>query len=190
MSKHISKPASTIMHIVFATGLAQPDVSKSDSVLARALEDDGALVSGAPWNGDFEPFVQADAVVIRTTWDYFDHYSLFCQWLDKLEAHGVTVLNSLAILRWNIHKSYLFELQDAGAVVLPMVGVDADVSSIQQAAVGNGWNRAVLKCLVSGTARGLSLFDSDSVEQIEQAIEVAAPWSQHGLVVQPFMSEI
>ncbi len=178
------------MNVVFATCQTQPEISTSDRVLARALESDGAAVSGAPWNGDFEPFLQAQVVVIRTTWDYFDHYPEFCLWLDRLEAHDVQVLNSLAILRWNIHKSYLFDLKRAGAPVLPMVGVESDVPSIQSAAVDHGWDRAVLKCLVSGTARGLSLFDSDSVEQIEQAIGVAAPWSQYGLVVQPFMPEI
>ncbi|MFK8029347.1 MAG: RimK family alpha-L-glutamate ligase [Gammaproteobacteria bacterium] len=178
------------MHIVFATCLTQPAISTSDSILARALEQRGVTVSGAPWNGAFEPFTQADGVLIRTTWDYFDHFPEFQLWLNQLETQGVRVQNSLATLHWNIHKSYLFDLHNAGAPVLPMVAVEPKVASVQAAASQHGWRKAVLKCLVSGTARGLSLFDSDSVEDIAKAIEVAQPWSEFGLVVQPFMPQI
>ena len=178
------------MHIVFATCLTQPAISSSDSVLARALETRGATVSGAPWNGPSAPFTRADGVLIRTTWDYFDHFAEFQLWLDQLEANSVKVQNSLATLRWNIHKSYLFEMLEAGAPVLPIVAVEPNVESIKAAAMKHGWSKAVLKCLVSGTARGLSLFDSHSVDDTTRAIEVARPWSEFGLVVQPFMPQI
>ncbi len=178
------------MNIVFATCLIQPTISSSDQVFAEALEQCGAKVSGAAWNAKSKPFLSADGVIIRATWDYFDHYPQFITWLDLLQKNGIRVLNSLDILRWNVHKSYLFDLQEAGAPVLPMVAVENRVESIQRAAQENGWSNAVLKCLVSGTARGLSLFDASSAQQIEQAIEVAKPWSEFGLVVQPFMSEI
>ncbi len=178
------------MNIVFATCLTQPEISLSDQVFADALEREGAVVSGAPWNALSAPFLDADGVIIRTTWDYFDHYPLFVSWLDILQENDVRVLNSLEILRWNIHKGYLFDLQNARAPVLPMVSVVERVEAIQQAATKNGWSKAVLKCLVSGTARGLSVFDASSVEQIEHAINVAKPWSEFGLVVQPFMPQI
>lgn len=178
------------MNIVFATCNAQPDISASDAQLAAALKARGAHVTGAPWNSAIAPFLASDCVIIRTTWDYFEHYEAFVEWLDTLEANHVNVLNSVQTLRWNIHKSYLFDLQDAGAPTLPMASVSSDVEDILQVVNQNGWNRPVLKCLVSGTARGLSLFDPSSPASIEQALEVARPWSRYGLIVQPFMPEI
>lgn len=178
------------MHLVFATCHTQPEISASDSVLAAALRERGVTVTGAPWNGPVEPFLLADAVVIRTTWDYFDHYERFVTWLDALELESVQVHNSIDILRWNIHKRYLFDLQQAGAPVLPMVSVDNTVASVQAAARRHNRPGAVLKCLVSGTARGQSRFHFGAVEQIERALEAASPWATHGLVVQPFMPEI
>ncbi|MEM7082102.1 MAG: hypothetical protein AAF465_05170 [Pseudomonadota bacterium] len=178
------------MNIVLATCLKQPDISVSDQVLADALRRTGCDVSGVPWNGDWQPFAEADAVIIRTTWDYFEYYPEFTQWLDKLVTADLFVANPLPVLRWNAHKQYLFDLIERGAPVLPMMAVEHDAPAIAQLTTEQGWDKAVLKCLISGTARGLSRFQPADLSSIERALEVASPWSEYGLMVQPFMPQI
>jgi len=178
------------MKIVFATCAEMPEILPSDQLLAKALEAKGAEVSGAPWSGPFEPFAAADLVMIRSTWDYFDKVPAFLSWLDALEESGATVLNSLEILRWNAVKDYLFELQANGVKLIPTKRVDANIDDIQHTADEAGWDSIVVKCLASGSAAGLSLIDPSDRAACARALEDAAPYLQHGLMIQPFLSQI
>ena len=67
--------------ITLATCLKWPALSPSDACLARVLEARGHRVITAPWNGPFEPFRDADAVVIRSSWDYHDAPDGYRDWL-------------------------------------------------------------------------------------------------------------
>lgn len=176
--------------IIFATCLADERILPSDRVLGDALEKRGATVIGAPWNGPFSVFEGADLVLIRTTWDYFEAADDYYHWFEALEAASLKVLNPLATLRWNARKDYLFEIQAKGAPLIPTVRVEENIDNIISTAKEHGWDRAVLKCLLSGGARGLSLIDPTDATQVEQALEAAKPWSASGLMLQPFLPQI
>ena len=177
------------MHIVLATCLKDPALSVSDGVLAKVLEARGASVTSAPWNGPFTAFENADLVVIRTTWDYFDVLEEYYAWFDRLEAAGIATANPPEILRWNAQKDYLFELQEKGAPMIPTVRV-AHADDIAAASRQFKWETCVLKCLASGGALGMTLFDPARREEIDRALEAAAPWAAHGMMLQPFVPEI
>ena len=71
--------------------------------------------------GDLSGF---DAVTPLIAWLY--HLSL-ADWLallDRLDAEGARTINSTATLRWNTRKTYLADLADAGAPVVPTMFVD------------------------------------------------------------------
>lgn len=177
-------------HVIIATCNEQPDIHASDQIMVDSFGAFDVRVSAAPWNGPFAPFTKADLVVIRTTWDYFSQFNEFLAWFDQLEAAGVDVANSLEVLRWNTHKNYLFDMQEAGVRTIPMVAVASDRDAILEATQSHGWSRVVLKCLVSGGAMGLSRLDGNDLEQIDAALEKAAPYSAEGLVLQPYRRSI
>lgn len=75
-----------------------------------------------------------DAAVVRSTWDYADRVEEFLTRLETLERGGLRVFNPPAALRWNSRKTYLQELGDKGAPVIPTVWADApDPVSIARA---------------------------------------------------------
>ncbi len=176
--------------ITLATCLEQPALSASDTLLKSALEAEGFLVSSAPWNGSFAPFAEADMVLIRSTWDYFDKLDEFYGWLEKMQSAHLQVENSPEILRWNACKDYLFELSSAGVNLLPTLKVDPTPAAILATAKAQNWHRVVLKCLASGGAKGLSVFHIDEPGAIEAALQAALPYQQHGLMLQPFYPQI
>lgn len=176
--------------IVFATCLKEPDIQDSDAMLQKGLEQRGARIIGAPWNGDFAPFAKADLVLIRSTWDYFDRLEEFFSWLDRLEAENIRTENNVEILRWNARKNYLFELQDKGGALMPIVEVAANVESIAEASKQRGWTKSVLKCLSSGSALGMSVIDPANPAEIEKALIATKPYQAHGLMLQKFQPEI
>lgn len=175
--------------IVLATCLKAPSLSPSDEILAKALQAGGAVVSAAPWNGPFTAFSDADMVVMRTTWDYFDVLDSFFDWFDRLDAAGIATQNRQDVLRWNAKKEYLFELQEKGAPLIPTCRV-ANGEEISTVSQQQGWSKCVLKCLASGGALGMSLLNPAKPEEVARALEVAAPYAEHGLMLQPFLSQI
>jgi glutathione synthetase-like protein len=176
--------------IVFATCLKEPDIQASDAMLQKALEQRGTRVIGAPWNGDFSPFAKADLVLIRSTWDYFDRLNDFFAWLDRLKIENIRTENNVEILRWNARKNYLFELQDKGAPLMTLVEVAANIEDITEAAKQHGWTKAVLKCLSSGGALGMSVIDPANPAEIEKALIATKPYAAQGLMLQKFQPEI
>ncbi len=60
-----------------------------------------------------------DVVLIRTPWDYQDDAPAFLQVLADIEASTATLENSLDIVRWNINKKYLAELEQQNVAIVP-----------------------------------------------------------------------
>ena len=82
-------------------------------MVAEALRRRGHHVTPAVWS---EPHsvMAADAVVIRSCWDYHLRVDDFLGWIDAL---GVPLMNDAALIRWNVRKTYLLDLAESVPVV-------------------------------------------------------------------------
>jgi hypothetical protein len=101
--------------IVLATRLAWPEPRPSDQCLAEALTARGHEVESVPWNGPFERFAHAAAVVIRATWDYHTALDRYREWLARLDP-----ARTLAEPRASADA--LRRLGSTDAVLKPMIG--------------------------------------------------------------------
>ena len=106
-------------------------------------------MSIAAWSDAAVDWASFDAVVVRSTWDYFDHPEAFGRWIDHVEQTAKAVHNPPAVLRWNAHKSYLRDLEAKGVRILETVWVDAGDSATVP------FGEAVIKPAVDGGAKGL-----------------------------------
>jgi hypothetical protein len=89
--------------VTLATCATWPELSKSDHRLADALRARGRPVAVAPWNGPVEPFREAGAIVVRSTWDYHEAPEAYLDWIGRLDAHRT--FNPPALIRWNLASS-------------------------------------------------------------------------------------
>lgn len=175
----------TAPRIAIATCARQPALTPSDAVFAKALAARGAEAIAAPWNGDLAPFETADAVIIRSTWDYFPVPDEFRAWLRRLEGRD-RVFNPPALMRWNMGKLYLLELADAGVRIPPTIETAPDAGALAAAMDTLSLERAIVKPIHGGTASGLSLVDRRDARGLEAAaLSLGGP----GLV-QTFLPEI
>lgn len=137
-------------NILFVTCDRWPQISQSDALVATTLAALGHRVEPALWQGDFARFQTADLIVLRSHWDY--HYDMagFTAWLDRLAADGLPVYNSVDLVRWNLYKSYLLDLQAQGFRI-PVSHVlrvgESPVTIYQQ----QGWSSAVIKPLAGAS---------------------------------------
>lgn len=98
-----------------------PRLSVSDQLLVEPLEREGFIAEGAAWDNPHIKWEQFDVLVLRSCWNYPGHYQKFLDWLKQIEILGVPMVNSSDIIRWNIHKSYLFDLAKRGIPIIPTV---------------------------------------------------------------------
>ncbi|MBX3015076.1 MAG: hypothetical protein KF832_26385 [Caldilineaceae bacterium] len=130
--------------ILFTTCERWPNLSPSDQLVATALAALGHQVFPMRWQADFAHFAAADLIVLRAHWDY--HYDLpaFTAWLEQLTAAALPVYNPPALVRWNLTKHYLFDLQTQG-VAIPATVVLAPTAEPHALYQQQSWEQAVIK---------------------------------------------
>ncbi|SDM81119.1 hypothetical protein SAMN04488074_12747 [Lentzea albidocapillata subsp. violacea] len=158
------------MKVVFASCDRLPLGDGDEESLVAALQRDGVDVEWQPWGGE----VEADLVVLRTTWDYPDHLDEFLAWC----AGVPTLANPLPVVRWNIDKSYMAELAALGVPVVPT----AVVRPGEEPVFPDG--EFVVKPAVGAGSRGAGRFTGHAEARAHlEALGVTA-------LVQPYQSSV
>src|SRR5690554_5489169 len=102
--------------------LADPTGFTIDDNLAYApLAELGWSVEAIPWRQSEVDWEAFDAAIIRSTWDYSDHPGDFLAALDEIELSGTPLFNPAKLVRWNLHKTYLRELESRGVAIVPTI---------------------------------------------------------------------
>jgi glutathione synthase/RimK-type ligase-like ATP-grasp enzyme len=175
--------------ITFLTYEKQPELTADDQLLKEALERRGIRVRVAPWSDVSVSWGDSTLTVFRSTWDYFHRTSEFEAWLERVEA--VTVLiNDVGLVRWNMHKRYLADIERDGVAVVPTVFVNRYAGkNLMELCGSRGWNEIVMKPCVAGSAFGARRFD------LNDAAEDACSYLRElvldrDAMIQPFMNEV
>lgn len=139
------------MRVLLAVDGSTSGLTADDRVLAAAITDRGLDPVPYRWG---EPVDPEAVVVIRSTWDYVERPTAFSAWLDHLEAQQTSVLNPVEILRWNMHKRYLLDLERRGVPIVPTALVErGEQHQLEELRSLRGWDEVVVKPAVGGTAR-------------------------------------
>lgn len=168
--------------LAVATSSIVPGIHPDDAHLAASLQHLGIETVACVWNDPDVNWSQFDAVLMRSTWDYFKHYAAFRDWLEKLP---VPTINPKALLRWNSDKRYLLELATQGIDIIPTTIASAE--DLQKVLATMRGQEVVIKPTVSGTAwhtaRGV-VGDADFDRNIAQLP------MEFEYLVQPFVPEV
>ncbi|MDH4069774.1 MAG: hypothetical protein OEV30_05065 [Ignavibacteria bacterium] len=92
-----------------------------DDLAVPALAARGYGVQSIPWTSSSVDWNSFDVVIPRTTWDYHHHLDKFLMVMENIDRSSARLANSLALFRWNAHKSYLFDLERQGVAIVPTV---------------------------------------------------------------------
>jgi glutathione synthase/RimK-type ligase-like ATP-grasp enzyme len=176
---------SAAHRIAVATSAESPGVNADDELLVRYLAQSGVAAQPVLWNDAAADWSAFDAVLIRTTWDYHEHYARFLGWLAHLEDLRVPTINPNRMLRWNSDKRYLLELPPLGIAIIPTQ--IANASELRNVLAPLRGTAVVVKPTVSGSAwntvRGVA-----GTEELDSAV---AKLPQHlAYLVQPFVPEV
>jgi glutathione synthase/RimK-type ligase-like ATP-grasp enzyme len=175
------------MTLVIATSDEFPELDPDSRLLLPELDERGIDYEIAIWNDSAVDWSSYDAILIRSTWDYFHHARDWAAWLDKVESLGVPMLNPLRVIRWNSHKSYLQQLAQADVPVVDTVMTQGDTGAdLADLMRGAGWEDAIVKPAIDGGAA--RLFRVRDVDDAQARFDELV--AQGDVLVQPFLESI
>ena len=91
-----------------------------DEHAIEPLAELGWRVSTVSWRQTAIPWSAFDAVIIRSTWDYWDDVPAFLEVLTKIDRES-RLANPLEIVLWNLEKTYLADLERQGIGIVSTV---------------------------------------------------------------------
>lgn len=164
------------------------NILEEDRLLAAALRARGVATRRVSWSRADAPWSAFALAVFRTTWDYFDRFDEFLAWLERAQAQ-VPLLNDPALVRWNVDKRYLWELERRGVHTVPGVLLPrGSTHGLAELMHAHGMDEAVLKPVVSGGARHTYRVTRDDAARHEPVL--AERLRDESMMLQPFQREI
>lgn len=181
------------MDIALVTGTGGPAfVETVDRPLAAALQARGARVHEPVWHDGTVDWTTFDLALVRTTWDYPARRDEFVAWATRAEA-DTQLWNPADVLRWNTHKSYLLELEERGAPVVPTAWLGhGDRISLTELAASRGWRDVVMKPAIAAGSDGLERVSLDADGSVPTAAQghLDALLAVGDVLVQPFLPSV
>jgi glutathione synthase/RimK-type ligase-like ATP-grasp enzyme len=159
-----------------------------DELVFGPLEELGWVVKPVSWrcSTDWNDFA---AVVIRTTWDYQADPKAFLAALEVIDGSRARLANDLELVRWNLRKTYLRELQSRGVTVAPSHwGAGLRASELMALFSRFETSELVIKPVVGANADDAFRLTPESLRSRGDELE-ALYWNR-GYLAQPFLARI
>jgi glutathione synthase/RimK-type ligase-like ATP-grasp enzyme len=164
------------------------NILKEDDLLKKALEKRGITSIRVDWADPEVDWSLFDCAVFRSTWDYFERFPEFTAWLNRVEKQ-TRLCNDLSLIRWNMDKHYLRDLNDRGIPVVETrfieKGSDLNLTGLLDE---TGWSEGVIKPCVSGAARLTYRVHKSNAEEIERSLQPVL--EEESFIFQPFLTDI
>jgi glutathione synthase/RimK-type ligase-like ATP-grasp enzyme len=175
--------------VALATYNGIPDLTEDDRLLIDCLDRYDVSAEAAVWDSSTVDWAAYDGVMIRSCWDYHLRPHEFSAWVSRIEAANVSLWNPPDVVRWNMDKRYLRELQMM-SVAIPRTawldrGTPVGLWSLMEE---QGWRRAVVKPTISASAHKTWAVSIEESEARQGMFEEMLRTSD--VMVQEFIEEI
>ena len=182
------------MNIALVTYLDQgkydsDTVESEDDRLLYFLQAKGLNIQKVIWNDPNTNWENYQLAILKSPWDYFDLIEQFHQWLSLLEDKKVKLLNPIDVVRWNTHKHYLKEIQQAGLKITPSIFLERD-EKIDFNVFFEEFQtkKLIVKPCVSGGAKNTFKVTATNAKEIEEKLTDLI--KTEDFIIQPFLPEI
>ncbi len=160
------------------------NILHDDRLLQSALHKIGLSSERVDWSNPDEDWSRFQCALFRTTWDYFDRFGEFNAWLDRV-ASLTRLCNAPSIVRWNMDKHYLADLDAKGVPVVRSRFIERGTTlHLQDLLVETGWDEAVIKPCVSGGARHTYRVNHANAAQLDATLQGLL--AEEAFLLQPF----
>ena len=164
------------------------NVLKEDGLLIEALNNLGLKTIKKDWNDSNFNWNSTKTAVFRSTWDYFDKFSIFQNWLSQVQ-NKCALINSYEQIKWNLDKHYLQDLKNWSLPIPKSVFINKmSGTKLKDIATNMKWNHIVVKPTVSGAAKNTFQLKDQEIENFQtKCIRLT---NEEEFIVQEFQKNI
>jgi glutathione synthase/RimK-type ligase-like ATP-grasp enzyme len=160
-----------------------------DDMLFEPLARLGWQAEEVSWRKEGVDWDSYDVVVIRSTWDYQAEPHAFLDCLEQIEASTARLENSLKLVKWNVSKDYLKDIENQGITIVPTRWMDHfDLAEVAKSFDHFSSNQIVIKPLVSANADHTYRLSREQL--LSQAATLKTVFTDRAFMVQLFMQAI
>jgi len=142
-----------------------------------------------PWRDPSIDWNDYDAVYICTPWDYPQHADEFMRVLETINDSSARLVNQLSLVHWSLSKTYLRDLEDKGAAIVPSVWFDdIDVAQIPQWFETLDSDKLVIKPDIGGNATDTFVLRNPLSAELRDRL--SQTFQRRPFLVQPFIANI
>lgn len=163
--------------VVLLTDSRYVNPKKIDPYIQNVLKEDGLVMDGLEklnlktikkdWNDHKFKWSSTKSAIFRSTWDYFDQFSNFRNWLDIVKDQCF-LINPYEQINWNLDKHYLLDLQKKDLPIVESIFVpkkkELDLETISK---NKNWKNIVVKPTISGAARHTYHLKNDEIKNFQ-----------------------
>lgn len=164
------------------------NILTEDNLVKESLEKRGFRVWRTNWdNPDFD-WSLTKIALFRTTWDYFEKFIKFSEWLEKVN-NQTRLINPFSIIKWNMNKHYLIDLKEKGVNSTPTRYIKpAESISLKEIIADTRWDNIIIKPAISAIAKNTYRINSKNFEEYEGIFKGLI--SERAMLIQPFQNNI
>src|SRR5688572_4824399 len=165
------------------------ELFEEDNLLIRGFEAQGFQASPVVWSDPTIDWNQFDIALIRSTWDYLDASEHFLNVLSKIESSSCKLFNPLSVVRWNMDKHYLLDLEKQRVQIIPTyITSHFELDTLHKLFLENQWQTVILKPAIGLAASNTYRVSLDKLENTLTKIRADQPHSEY--LIQPFIESI
>jgi glutathione synthase/RimK-type ligase-like ATP-grasp enzyme len=149
--------------VVLLTDSRYVNPKKIDPYIQNVLKEDRLVMDGLDklnlrtikkdWNDNNFNWSSTKSAIFRSTWDYFDQFSNFRNWLELVKEQCY-LINPYEQINWNLDKHYLLDLQKLDLPIVESVFVSKKTQlNLETISKSKNWKDIVIKPTISGAAR-------------------------------------
>jgi hypothetical protein len=166
-----------------------PEPDPDHEVLLDALAARGLSVDAIAWTAG-TALEHYDAAVLRSTWDYPLAPERFAEFVDRAGA-TTRLLNPASVVRWNLHKGYLLELERRGVAIVPtLLAERGSRIDLAREIDRRGWREIVVKPAISAASLRTTRHGFDAARDGEGQRALDALLDERDALVQPYLDSV
>ncbi len=174
------------MRLALLTCSDLPEWEQDDRFLHQTLDAQGVTWVGIPWDSE-QDWSTFDAVLIRTTWDYVERREEFLSTMRTI-SNKTRLLNPISIIEWNIRKTYLREMAQAGIPIAPTIWIESSID-VRLEMAANGWKKGFFKPIVGACASDTLRFTFEQELEAQQWLDTQLASGKH-FIFQPYLETV
>ena len=143
------------------------NVLKEDRLVMDGLEKLNLRTIKKDWNDTNFNWSSTKSAIFRSTWDYFDQFSNFRNWLELVKEQCY-LINPYEQINWNLDKHYLLDLQKLDLPIVESVFVSKKTQlNLETISKNKNWKDIVIKPTISGAARHTYHLKNDEIKKFQ-----------------------